>query len=224
MTKFGWSGAAAIVMSACFGFSNGASAGDFAVGVSASSAGVGPEVQYAVNPFLVARAGWGFADIGIERTIDDIRYDADVNFSSAWGAVNAHPFATGFMISGGAFFGDRTFDLDATPASPVEIGDTVFQPAEVGVLEGESDWGSVAPFLGIGYNNTFKGLTPVGFHALVGAMYIGEPDVTLEATGGLLANDPTFLAELAEEQDDLQDDLDDIPVYPVITLGISIRF
>ena len=41
---------------------------------------------------------------------------------------------------------------------------------------------------------------------------------------GTMAADPGFQADLAREAKDIQDDLDDLEVYPVLSVGIFFRF
>ena len=193
-------------------------------GASAGTDGVGPDALYKINPLLAARGGFRYGDFSVSREIDDIDYDLDIGFTSGVAAFDVHPFANGFRISGGAYFGDRSIDLEARPSEPVEIGDQVFTPDEVGLLTGISEWNSAAPFIGIGFNNGFNALKRFGFQATLGAMYIGAPDVSLEATDGLLSDNPIFLDELAEEEERLSEDLDDIRFYPILNIGFTVRF
>lgn len=195
-----------------------------ATSVSAGTDGIGGDLLYKVNAFVTARGGFRYAGFDFSKTIDGVNYDLDIGFTSGLAALDVHPAANGFLISGGAYFGDRNIGLEATPAAPVQIGNQVFTPQEVGVVNGTSDWNDAAPFVGIGFNNGVNAAKRVGFQAMLGVMYIGKPDVNLEATGGLLANDPTFLAELANEEQNLANDLDDIRFYPVASLGLTIRF
>ncbi|PQA88490.1 hypothetical protein [Hyphococcus luteus] len=194
------------------------------VGPSAGTDGIGADAFYKISPFVAARAGFRYADISISKTIDDVRYDLDFGFTGGLAALDIHPFANGFRVSGGAYFSGRNVDLGATPARPVEIGDRTYTPAEVGVLTGSSDWNNAAPFLGLGFNNGLNAVKRFGFQAMLGAAYIGDPDVTLEATGGLLASDPTFQADLDKEEQRLADDLDDFPFHPILSLGFTVRF
>jgi hypothetical protein len=200
-----------------------ASAEGLGLGASAGSDGIGADAFYKLNSFVVARGGFRYAGIELSREIDDVDYDLDIGFTSGVAALDIHPFANGFRLSAGAYFGAHDLDLMATPAASVEIGDQTFTPAEVGVVTGASDWNEAAPFFGLGFNNAHNG-GRVGFQAMLGAMYLGAPDVALQATGGLLANDPDFLAELAVEKQRLEDDLDDIQFYPILSLGLTVRF
>lgn len=194
------------------------------ISASAGSDGIGADAFLKFNPLLVARGGFRYADFSISREFDGIDYDADIGFTSGVAALDVHPFANGFRLSGGLYLGGRNIDLDARPANPVEIGGQVFTPEQVGVLTGISEWNSAAPFAGVGFNNGANALKRFGFQAMLGVMYIGEPDVTLNASDGLLSDDPLFLQRLAEEEADLADDFDDIQFYPVLNLGFSVRF
>ena len=196
----------------------------FGVGASAGTDGVGADAMLKVTPLLVARGGFRYADFSISREFDGVDYDADIGFTSGVVALDVHPLANGFRVSGGLYLGGRNIDLDASPAAPVEIGDLVFTPEQVGMLTGRSEWNAAAPFLGVGFNNGAHALKRFGFQAMLGVAYLGEPDVTLEAEGGLLSDDPLFLAQLAEEEAALNDDLDDIQFYPLLNLGLTVRF
>ena len=54
-------------------------------------------------------------------------------------------------------------------------------------------------------------------------MFQGSPTANLSATGPI-ASDPGFQADLAKEENNLQDDLDNFEYYPVISIGFNYRF
>lgn len=82
----------------------------------------------------------------------------------------------------------------------------------------------VAPFAGLGFDNTFTRSSRWGFRALAGVAWSDEPEVGLESTGGSLSNDPTFRARLAEERASIQSDVEDYGFYPVLQLGLNYKF
>ena len=51
----------------------------------------------------------------------------------------------------------------------------------------------------------------------------GSPNVTLRATGPF-ANDPALLADLALEEEEIEDDLDVVRLYPVLSFTLYYRF
>ncbi|MEM9749845.1 MAG: hypothetical protein AAF869_02730 [Pseudomonadota bacterium] len=197
----------------------------FAVTASAGTLGVGGDIQVRVIDYLALRAGGHFFSFDINERYDGVDYDADLQLSNGIFSADAHPFKNGWMISGGVIVGERGLGLDGEVDEPVEIGDLVFTPEQVGTLRGDVDLNSVSPFIGLGFDNAVtKRSGRVGFSALIGAAFTGEPDVELSAEGGVLSDDPVFLAELAEEEENLEDDFDDFPVYPIVRFGVSVSF
>ncbi len=195
---------------------------NLALGVTASTTGFGPELQVRVLPRLVLRGGYNWFQFGVDDEYDGIDYDADLNLSNFIVGANIHPFKNGFFIGGGAFIGDKSVDLTATSSDgTLEIGDEVFDAADVGTLNGEVELRQVAPFAGLGYDNTFSG-GRLGFKAMVGVLFTGSPDATLTADGAL-ADDPDFNAQLENEVQSLEDDIEDFKLYPLLSLGLSVR-
>lgn len=81
----------------------------------------------------------------------------------------------------------------------------------------------MAPYVGIGWGNAFGRSRRWGFVTDLGVAFTGSPDVALSATG-TLASDPGFRADLAREEADLEDDLEDFKIYPVFSANLYFRF
>ena len=103
-------------------------------------------------------------------------------------------------------------------------GNQTFTPAQVGTLNAMADLEDSAPFLGLGWDTTFQGGNGLGFKFIAGAMFTGSPDVSLTSTGGSLSNDANFQNQLAIEEQNLQDDIDDYEIYPVVQAGLTWSF
>lgn len=195
-----------------------------AVGVTAGTTGVGAEVQFALGPIFVLRGAVDTLGYDLDETYDDVDYSGRFDFDTVGGFVDLHPLANGFFVSGGAYVGQRDIGLNATPSAPVNIGGQTFTPAQVGTLTGQIKLKDVAPFAGLGFDNTFTRSSRWGFRALAGVAWSDEPEVGLESTGGSLSNDPTFRARLAEERASIQSDVEDYGFYPVLQLGLNYKF
>jgi hypothetical protein len=126
------------------------------------------------------------------------------------------------FVSAGAYFGDRNLNLDATPTGPTRIGGQIYTPAQIGSLTGKVELESTAPFLGLGFDNTFPRGGHIGFRLVAGAAFGSEPRVDLNVSGGTLSNNPTFQARVAEA--DIQSDVDIYKVLPGIQAGLNYRF
>ena len=198
--------------------------GRFAVGAQVGTPGAGLQAQFALSPVVVLRGGYDVLKWDRDQTYKGIDYDAKIDFKSPGAFVDLHPFRNGFLISGGAYFGDRKVDLDATPTGNVNVGGATFTPAQVGTLTGRIDLESTAPFVGLGYDNTFTRGGRLGFRLLAGAAFGDAPQVNLDARGGTLSNDPTFRARLDQEEREVQAEADDYKVLPVLQAGLNFKF
>lgn len=196
----------------------------FAIGGQIGTPGVGVQVEYWLTRGLTLRGSFDALKWDVDDTYDGIDYDAEVDFSSPGAFIDWHPMGNALLISAGAWFGDRNVSLDATPTGPTSIGSQTFTPAQIGNLTGQIALENTAPFIGIGYDNTFTKGGRLGFRVLAGAAFGDEPKVELNANGGTLSDQPAFQARLAEEEAQIQAEADDYKVLPVVQLGVTYRF
>lgn len=195
-----------------------------AIGVTAGTSGVGAEAQFALGSIFVLRGAVDTLGFDLDETYDDVAYSGRFDFDTLGAFVDLHPLANGFFISGGAYLGQRNIGLNATPSAPVRIGGQTFTPAQVGTLTGEIKLKDVAPFAGLGFDNTFTRTSRWGFRALAGVAWSDKPEVGLSASGGTLSNDPTFRARLADEARAIQSDVENYGFYPIVQLGLNYKF
>ena len=81
----------------------------------------------------------------------------------------------------------------------------------------------IAPYLGIGWRSAFGKEQRWGLLTDLGVAFLGRPKVALSATGPLASN-PTFLGDLAREEEELEDDLDLLRFYPIFSISLFYRF
>ncbi len=202
-----------------------AQAGVVGIGVTGKvgTTGLGADVTVPlVSNWLNLRAGYNFGELSPSITQAGIKYKADFNFESVPILLDLHPFHGGFRITGGVYFNKNDMDLSSTvDASTVGLGLGV----GTATLNANVSWSKeFAPYLGIGWGNAADDNTldlpiAVGFSLDIGAFYQGSPDVFLTDSSGLVP-----AADLAIEAAQLEDDLSGFKFYPVITVGIHIRF
>lgn len=201
----------------------GAAQAQVAIGGSIGTTGATVEAQVKVLPGLQLRGGYNYFQYEADDTYDDIAYEGDLDLNTLGAFLDFHPFGNSFMITGGAYFGEKSLNLTGTPTSNVEVGSQTFTPQQVGTLRMQADLEDTAPFIGLGWDNTFEN-PGIGFKFIAGAMFTGSPQVNLTASGGTLSNDPNFQTQLAQEEQNLQDDVDDYEVYPVVQAGLTFSF
>jgi hypothetical protein len=198
-----------------------AQAQNFAIGAQIGTTGVGAEAQYQFAPGWVLRGTADWLGYGDNQTYEAIRYRGRLHFATAGAFVDWHPFESWFLLSGGAYFGQRKLSLSAAPATPITIDNIVYTPLEVGRLDGSVKMGPAQPFLGLGIDNTFFGQPGLGFKLMAGAAYGGSPSVKMKSSGGTLTNNPIFQSHLDNERDQIRKDAEDYKFFPVVYFGLT---
>ena len=80
---------------------------------------------------------------------------------------------------------------------------------------------SIAPYVGAGFD--FNVMDRVGLFLDFGVLLQGDPTITLTADG-LLSTNQAFLNDLNNERQELLDEVGDLKVYPVISVGFNFNF
>lgn len=209
----------------------GSAAADVAVGVRAGTPGLGLELAIGLTDTLNARVGYAAFNYDDKIKDTDVTYDGKLKLRNPSAVLDWHPFKGGFHLSAGLVKASTKADVEGEPTDgEFEFDGEEFQASEVGSVNGKLKMGkSVAPYIGLGWGNPVDKNGRVTFMFDVGAIYSGKPDVNLKATcGPALALDPARCAELQNaietEEDDLADEVDSFKWYPVLNLGIAVRF
>lgn len=201
-------------------------AGILGVGVTGKvgTTGLGADLTVPlISNWLNLRAGYNFGEIRSSVTYGGFKYKTDINFESAPILLDLHPFHGDFRITGGVYYNKNEAGLSTLVAPGQDVGGTPAPAATT--LSGQVSWSKeFAPYLGIGWGNAADDNTldlpiAIGFSLDIGAFYQGSPDVVLTDSSGLIPP-----ANLEAERAAIEDDLSSFKFYPVITLGVHIRF
>jgi len=198
--------------------------GPLAIGASIGTTGATIEAQYEVTPYIHLRGNYNWLEYGADDTYDDIDYSGNLDMTTFGAFIDLHPFGNSFVVTGGAYFGHKALDLTAASGQTYDIGGNTYSSAQVGTLAGSAKLEDTAPFVGLGWDTTFQGEGAFGFKLIAGAMFTGSPQVNLKSTGGSLSSDTAFQNQLAIEEQNLQDEVDDYEIYPVVQAGLTFRF
>jgi len=201
----------------------GAAFDEWAIGAKAGTLGIGGELTTNLVPDVHLRGSVQWFGLGFEAEIENIDYDVDVELFNPMLVLDWYPFSGNFRISAGVLFNGSDIDLEATSDEPIEIGGTIYNPEDLGSIRGESDFDDVAPYIGIGFGNPLSSDGHWGFTTDAGVAFIGSPNVNLSVTGPFAGN-AALQADLAEEEREIEDDLDAVRIYPVLSMSIYYRF
>lgn len=195
----------------------------WAAGAKAGTLGFGAEIYKSFGPVVNGRLAlnaFSFDDTGTE---DDVTYDYDVELNTMGVMVDWHLFRGAFRVTGGVLANGNEVSLTGKALGDFIIGDTPYTPEQVGNLTGTVDFDSTAPYLGIGWGNPVAMGNRLSFNVDLGVLFTGAPAVALAADGAL-ASDPDFQANLKREEQNLEDDLSDLELHPVIAVGVTYQF
>ena len=197
----------------------------FGVGLKVGTLGLGADLSLPiVSERLNLRVSQSYLDFSYDGTADDIDYEFTLEFNHLMVLADWHPFGNNFRLSAGPVWSrDSTVKLRGTPTDDVTIGDHDYPPEAVGTLDGELLFESVAPYVGIGFGNSIGPYDQSWSFVFDLGVILQTFDTTLSANGSA-ASSPEFQADLKKEQDDLQEDLDQFKIYPVLQFGVAYHF
>ncbi len=227
--------------------SGAAQASDVAIAARASTLGLGGELKYAFHDKFNGRFVFNNADKSYEETGDSgNQYSGDLELKSYGLIGDWHPAGNGFRLSAGLYSNGNSLKA-RTEGGMFSYGDDDY----VGNAGIDVDFKSVAPYLGLGWSSQKpKGWS---FAFEVGALLQGTPELsgsgnaeinnnmcnftvndngvaTVTGNADCDSTDPNNIVAmdlkdaLEAEHADLQGDLDDFKIYPVLSFGIQYRF
>lgn len=218
------------------------SAPGLAASVRVGTLGYGAELDYPFNDSWNLRLQANSFSYDDSFNESDIEYDGELDLSTFGALIDFRPFAGSFKLTGGFFSNNNSLSANAQSAADkvFDIGGAQFAGAANDPLRlsASIDLGkSTAGYLGFGWGNSYS--SGITFNLEFGALFSGKATADLAASGtaynvaapqqqfdveGTSALAVQFRQELATEQANLQADLDDFEMYPVVALGLGYRF
>lgn len=204
-----------------------------------STLGLGGHVVKRITPNVNARLG--INNYGRDININETEYDykGNLNLFNVSTLIDYQPFKkVGIRLSSGLVFGNNnvqgTADISEQVANGLRINleDTNIENmasinTDIEINEG------VAPYLGIGGGNAVKPGKGLGFWWDLGVVFSGSPNAEVTSDFNFPDNirqevQEQVIAEteesLKDEEKDLNEALDMMGVYPVLSLGLSYQF
>ena len=194
----------------------------WAVDVKAGTLGVGADLNRSIVPrVLNLRVGASFFKYSTNFTDKGIDYKADLKLGAVPIAVDVFPFKNWFRLGGGAVI--NLTEVDGTgqaSTGSLTIGGHQYTLESIGQLNAVLKANRVAPYFGIGFNNPIKRSGHLGFFMDLGVLYHGTPAVKLTTTKTI----PQLQADIEKQTQDVNNDIKDYKLFPVVQLGLSYKF
>lgn len=191
------------------------------LGVKAGTLGLGAEATWRPLPWFDVRGGFNTFDYDEDGSQSGINYDATLELQTLYATGNFRVPASPFRFTAGLFSNDNELKMISLDSGSYDIGGTVYTADEVGTLSSRTTFDSVSPYAGIGFDFGLFG--KVGLNLDLGVLLQGDPKVSL-AADGTLAEEPAFMADLEEERVQLENEVDKLKAYPVLSLALTFKF
>lgn len=207
---------------ALFGMHATPAVADTELGFKAGTLGLGVEAGFAFNERWGIRGGINQFQYDFEDDIDGVDFDGDLDLSTITLLGDYRPTGGGFRVTAGAVINSNEVGALALPVADYEIGNNFYTLEEVGDLSAVAEFDSLAPYLGLGYDWDLS--DRLGLSLDLGALFQGTADISINSVGGTLSNDAVLRADLDIEESLGEEDLDDLELYPVISVGLYYAF
>ena len=201
------------------------------IGVNAGTLGAGIEYSSSFNEMFALRTGLNAFNYSDSLTESGIKYDADLELKTVSLIVDYHPFSNGFRLSGGAMYNGNQVKVTGKPdgtTGTIEINGFNYDSTKVGQVDGKVDFNTFAPYAGLGYSSSKTKTSGFSFNTELGAMFQGSGTAKLNATCGpaLIATGTCnqLQTDLAQEEAQLNKELEDFKIYPVVSIGLGYKF
>jgi hypothetical protein len=214
------------------GFAGTSASADGVVGaLRLGTLGIGVDANFGLTEQLNLRVGYSAFNYSDTLSSSDVDYDGDAKLRTATALLDWFPGGSGFRVSFGAVGSNTKVDVKAKPQNGTfDFNGQTFTASEVGTVRGNVKPGnSFGPYVGIGWGNAVRAQGRVTLLFDLGVIYMGSPDVNLNATCGPAAPNGTpacaqLQSAVRQEERDLQHDANIYEWYPVASVGVAVRF
>ena len=190
------------------------------INVKAGTLGAGFEVSKSVSDKLNLSLGLNTYVVKTTDNSDGIDYDFNYDLRSVALLAHYHAFNGVFRLTGGLLYNKNELRLTGIPGagSTYVINGVSYSASQVGSLSGKLTFNTTAPYLGVGWGN--RPSSKLGLTADVGVLYQGPPKLSLSASGTV----PGLASNVEQERKSAEADLAEFKWYPVVSLGVYMRF
>jgi len=145
---------------------------------------------------------------------DEFDLDASLELESISALLDWHPFGSAIRITSGVIYNNSAVNVGLLPKQSYSVGGDTYSPEELGNLDAQLSFNRFAPYVALGFGNTFTG-SRFGMNTDIGMIYTGSPNVAMSADG--------LLEPSAEQAPILQENLSWAQMSPVVTVSLYYR-
>ena len=209
------------------------------VGIRLSTLGAGAEVGVSLSNRLNVRGGVNIFQYNRGFNHDGVTYQGQLNLRSVEAHLDWYPLGHTFHLSPGLLVyngNGATATANVPGGSTFTLGGATYtsDPTNPITGTGQLDFVKAAPTAMFGFGNLVPESRHFSFNFEMGAVFQGSARTKLNLTGGACdatglycvnaATDPTVQANVAAEQNKINNKLSPFKYYPVVSFGFGYRF
>ena len=205
-----------------------APAGDLGLDADVSTLGAGVHLSFPIQSSLNARLGINGYNYNYTGATSDVDYDFKLKLQTIDALLDWYPMSGSFHLSAGLFHNGNKISSVGNPASDstYSINGHTYTTAEVGNIEGNIDFRSAAPYLGLGWGNAAGKERGWGFTSDLGILFQGAPTSNLSSSGCVASAQicAQLYNDLKLENFNLEQKTNNFKYYPLVRIGVSYSF
>lgn len=200
-----------------------------AVGLSASTNGLGGNVTAAWNDKFALRLGYEKLDRSFPNAFvyqqDDFNFDVSPRIKiGGFSAIVDWYFLKSLYVSAGVMVTDLHLSAKIVSADPLTIGDIEYSPNEMGEMNiAVGPQNKVAPYVGLGFGRNISRDHRFSMSFEIGAYHTGSYIVDVNGTELFEANGDPANQESINNLNETLKGISWSGIYPVVKLGISYK-
>lgn len=198
------------------------------VALDIGTTGIGFSLATPLHSSVEVRTGVGALPFSFKYTYDhfepvsdqsmptNILLNAKINMLNGHLLFDYFPSRnSSFFLTAGLYAGqNRMILISGQSTEPVQIGNLIITPDEVGRVEGWMKIHALKPYVGLGFEQTLSN-SRFGFKFELGAMFIGTPTIQSSKLSSLV--------EIGEKMSGIDRFLTRFKVYPKLSFQVSYR-
>lgn len=197
---------------------------DIGIGVNVGTLGIGVEVSKLLVSNVGLRVGGNFFSLNLNnKQQSNMTYSGTLKVQAFSGLLDLYPSARGSFHLTAGLMSDPA-KVTATGVSTgghFTINNNTYTAAQVGTLSATGQFGSMLPYFGLGFGTAASKHGGLSFTFDLG-IAIGKPTIALTATG--TSTNANLQHDLTAQVATTQTDLNKVPGYPMLALGLMYRF
>ncbi|MFP4263378.1 MAG: hypothetical protein ACLFRS_08485 [Halomonas sp.] len=199
--------------------------GKVSIGAAAGTTGLGLDAAWRLHRNASVIAGYhGGLEWDGDHDTDEATYSGDIDLQAGSLKLAYHPFGGRFYLTAGAMLPDMEANVVGTAkdGQSYEYNGNTYTAAQVGTLNGKLTIADgVQPYVGLGWRSSHE--RGLGFFSELGVMST-DVEVSLSSSNNYESVDPRFEEDLRKEEQRLEEEADELSVYPVAMFGITYTF